>query len=185
MPATNNRPGGKTSRRIPIGIELRMRKSRTWREGSAPILIGALIFSLITVPAWPQATQDFSGVWKQDNNRCQPKRTGDVTLQIKQNGAELLVETTISRDPMNSRHAVQKYTTDGKMSVSTGADGDEFHTSVIWKDSSLVFSIEEHEEGRILRSRETWSLTDDGATLQKTRERADGEKQILIFRRQQ
>jgi hypothetical protein len=78
---------------------------------------------------------------------------------------------------------VQKYTTDGKVSVSTGADGDEFHTSMVWKDSSLVFSIEEHEEGRILRSRETWSLIDNGATLQRTRESLDGEKQILIFHR--
>ena len=52
---------------------------------------------------------------------------------------------------------MQRYTTDGKVSMSTGADGDEFHTSVVWKESSLVFSIEEHEDGRILLSRETWT----------------------------
>jgi hypothetical protein len=45
-------------------------------------------------------------------------------------------------------------------------------TSVIWKDSSLFLSIEEHEDGQILRSKETWSLTENGA------------KQILFFGRQ-
>ncbi len=150
-----------------------------------PIFIGILVLSTAAAVAWAQATPDFSGVWKQDNDRCQPKRNGDVTLRIDRRDAELTVETSISRNSASSRHAVQKYTTDGKVSVSTGADGDEFHTSVVWKDSSLVFSIEEHEDGRILQSNETWSLIEDGATLERIRERANGEKQTLFFRRQQ
>jgi hypothetical protein len=124
-------------------------------------------------------------VWKQDNDRCQPKRSGDVTLRIEQHSPELTIETSISHGSVSSGHAVQKYTTDGKVSVSTGADGDEFHTSIVWKDSSLVFTTEEHEAGRILHSQETWSLIENGATLQRTRERQNGEKQILIYRRQQ
>jgi hypothetical protein len=147
--------------------------------------MGAVIVSAITATSWAQAAPDFSGVWKQDNDRCQPKRSGDVTLRIEQSGAELAVETSISRGSQNPRHEVQKYTTDGKVSVSTGADGDEFHTSLTWKDASLVFSIEEHEEGRILESRETWSLIDNGATIERIREHSDGEKQILYFRREQ
>jgi hypothetical protein len=67
--------------------------------------------------------------------------------------------------------------------VSTGADGDEFKTSVVWKDSRLVFSIEEHEDGRILQSKETWSVIEDGATLERIREHPNGEKQTLFFRR--
>jgi hypothetical protein len=55
--------------------------------------------------------------------------------------------------------------------------------SVVWKDSSLVFSIEEHEDGRILLSKETWSVIEDGATLERIRERPNGEKQTLFFRR--
>jgi len=78
---------------------------------------------------------------------------------------------------------MQKYTTDGKVSVSTGADGDEFNTSIVWRDSSLVFSIEEHEDGRILQSKETWSVIEEGATLERIRERPNGEKQILFFHR--
>jgi hypothetical protein len=138
----------------------------------------------MTVAAWPQTIPDFSGVWKQDNDRCQPKRSGDVTLHIEHHDPVLTVETSISHGSQNSRHAVQKYTTDGKVSVSTGADGDEFHTSIIRKDSSLFFTIEEHEDGRILQSQEIWSLIENGATLQRIRERPNGEKQILIYRRQ-
>lgn len=147
------------------------------------IFLGIVLLSTAAAVAWPQGTPDFSGLWKQDNDRCQPKRNGDVTLRIEHHAAEFTVGTSISRNSASSRHAVQKYTTDGKVSMSTGADGDEFNTSVVWKDSSLVFSIEEHEDGRILQSKETWSVIEDGATLERIRERPNGEKQTLFFRR--
>jgi hypothetical protein len=144
-----------------------------------------LLLAAMTVAGWSQTMPDFSGQWNQDNDRCQPKRTGDVTLHIEHHDPEFTVETSISHGSLSPRHAVQKYATDGRASVSTGADGDEFHTSVVWKDSSLVFTIEEHEAGRILHSQETWSLIENGATLQRTRERPDGQKEILFYRRQQ
>jgi hypothetical protein len=151
-----------------------------------PALVRIALFAIFAAGAAAYAqTPDFSGQWKQDNNRCEPKRSGDVTLRIEHREPALTVETTIFRGAESSRHAVQNYTTDGKVSVSTGADGDEFHTSVVWKDASLVFSIEEHEDGRVLRSTETWSVADSGASLQRIRERPDGEKQVLVYRRQQ
>ena len=147
------------------------------------IFLGILLLSTAAAVAWSQGTRDFSGLWKQDNDRCQPKRNGDLTLRIEHHDPELTVETSISRNSASSQHAVQKYTTDGKFSVSTGADGDEFKTSVKWKDSSLVFSIEERENGRILQSKETWLVIEEGATLERIRERPNGEKQTLFFRR--
>jgi hypothetical protein len=146
--------------------------------------VAALILSL-SAAAWTQTEPEFSGAWKQDNDRCQPGRRGDVTLRIEQHGLELTVESTVSHQPDTPRHAVQNYTTDGKVSVSTGIDGDEFHTSVVSKDAALIFSIEEHEDGRILQSQEKWSLIESGATLERTRTRPDGEKQILIYKRLQ
>ena len=160
-----------------------MRKRQNSIHLWAQICLGILVLSGAPVTAWAQTAPNFSGLWKQDNDRCQPKRNGDVTLRIEHHDPELTVETLISRNSRNSRHAVQKYTTDGIVSVSTGADGDEFHTSVVWKDASLVFSIEEHEDGRILLSNETWSVIEDGATLERIREGDDGKKQILFFRR--
>jgi len=146
-------------------------------------IYAAVVFFMLAPVAWTQKTPDFSGLWKQDNDRCLPKRNGGVTLRIEHHDLELTVETSISRSFASPRHAIQKYTTDGKVSVSTGADGDQFNTFVVWKDSGLVFSIEEHEDGRILQSKETWLVIDEGATLEKIRERPNGEKQTLFFRR--
>lgn len=166
-----------------IERELRMRQTK--ESHYVRICLGMLLFSAITATAWAQTAPDFSGLWKQDNDRCLPKRGGDVMLRIDHHDPELTIETSISHGPVNSRHAIQKYTTDGRASISTGADGDEFHTAVAWKGSSLVFSIEEHEGGRILLSTETWSLVENGATLQRIRERPDDEKQTLFYQRQQ
>jgi len=99
-----------------------------------------------------------------------PPRKGDVTLRIEHRDPGLIVETTVQRSSGPSRHALQRYSTDGKATVSTGADGDEFHTSIVWNGPSLVFSIEEHEDGRILLSKETWSMIENGAALQRVRE---------------
>jgi hypothetical protein len=120
-----------------VRIELRMRTCGKSANCWVRVLLCTLMLAAIPVAARAHTGPDFSGLWTQENDRCQPKRSGDVTVRI---------------------------------SISTGTDGDEFHTSVIWKDSSLVFSIEEHEDGRILQSKETWSLIEDA---QRFRERAN------------
>jgi hypothetical protein len=146
-----------------------------------------LVPILILTPAGicSQPNPDFSGTWKLSGERSTPKRTGNTTLHIDDHDPKLTVETTIIRDPGAPRHAVQRYTTDGKVSISTGADGDEFHTSIIRENRSLVFSIEEHEDGRVILSRETWTLIENGAALERVREGAQGdsEKQTLIYLR--
>ncbi len=119
------------------------------------------------------ANPNFSGTWKQ---------SGNVTLHIDHHDPDLTVETTILRDSAPPRHASQHYTTDGKTSISTGADGDEFHTSIVWSGQSLVFSVEEHEAGRIILSSETWTLIENGAALERCRER-NGSKQTMIYLR--
>jgi hypothetical protein len=156
--------------------------SRILVFSSLRVFLCSFLLATAAAVAWSQAKPNFSGLWKQDNDRCKPKRNGDVTLRIDHHDSELNVESWISRASVNPRHAVQKYTTDGQVSVSTGADGDDFHTSVVWKDSSLVFSIEEHEDGHVLQSKETWSVIEQGATLERIRERPNGEMQTLFFR---
>jgi hypothetical protein len=165
-------------------FELHTRKNNQLTHRRIRICLNILfLLSTMAVTARAQSAPGFSGLWKQDNDRCQPKRTADVTLRIEHYEPKLTVETSISRNSRNSRHAVQKHTTDGMVSVSTGADGDEFHTSVVRKNASLVFSIEEHEDGLILLSNETRSVIEGGATLERIRESDDGKKQILFFRR--
>jgi hypothetical protein len=142
------------------------------------------LLAALTIPLGGRADTrpDFSGTWKQSNERCRPKRTGEVTLRIDHQDPWLTVETTILHGSAPPRHAIQRYTTDGKVSVTTGADGDEFHTSVTWSGPSLAFAVEEHEEGRILLSKETWTLMENGSVLQRVRRRSDnGEEQTLVF----
>jgi hypothetical protein len=167
-----------------LGCKSSMKNNKDFHRGCMRIALSLLLLFVIPLSARPQAQPDFSGIWKQDNDRCQPKRSGEVTLRIEHHGPELKVETSILRGAQTPRRALQRYTTDGKVSVSTGADGDKFHTSAIWKGSELVFSIEEHEDGHILLSKETWSLIEDGATLRRIRERPDGERQTLLYRRE-
>jgi len=107
------------------------------------------------------------------------------SLHIERHGAELVVETSIAHASPRSRCAVQKCTIDEEVSASTGADGDEFLTRVIRRGSSLVFTIEEHENGHIFHSQETWSLIEKSAALERIRERPNGKKQILFNRRRQ
>ena len=122
---------------------------------------------------------DFTGIWKQNNKQCSPKRTGDVTLSIQHRDPQLLVETTSKGRA--AKHALQRYTTDGLESKSTGADGDEFHSRAVWKDGSLIFDIIEIEDGKRLKSTEIWSLTDGGMTLRRVRRTEKSGEQTLIY----
>jgi len=154
------------------------------------MFLGLLLAIVVTSPGiCSQPNSDFSGIWRQSNERSTPKRMVDVTLHIDHRDPELTVETTILRGSAAHRHAVQRYSTDGKVSISTGADGDEFHTSIVWNGQSLIFSVEEHENGRVLLSKETWTLIENGAVLQTVREGANTSsdragKQTIIYLRE-
>jgi len=124
---------------------------------------------------------DFSGTWKQSNEQSSPKRTGDVTLRIEHRDPELVVETTSKG--LIARHALQRYTTDGKESKSIGADGDEFHSIVVWNDGTLAFDIVEIEDGKRLKSTELWTLTDGGMSLKRVRRTEKSGEQTLIYLR--
>jgi hypothetical protein len=153
------------------------------------ILFSLAAFCLAPAVIGQASSPNFSGTWKQSNERCEPKKNGDVLRRIEQHGPDLIVETTVSRSDRTHRHALQRYKIGGKVSVSTGADGDEFHTSVVWQDSALVFSIEEHEDGKIILSREVWSLIEKNSVLQIDREinwtkSKEAGKQLIVFTRQ-
>jgi hypothetical protein len=132
-----------------------------------------------------QSHPDFSGEWRQDNEHSQPPRAGNVTLKIVHHDPDLSVETSILRTGRPNQHAIERYKTDGTESTSTGADGDQFASRVVWSGQALAFSIVEHEDGRTLVSSETWSLIDQGRTLERRRTRANAAtQQVILYRRQ-
>jgi hypothetical protein len=122
---------------------------------------------------------DFSGSWKQSNEQCSPKRTGEVILKIEHRDPELTVETTSKG--LIARHGLQRYTTNGLESKSTGADGDEFHSIAVWKDETLAFEIIEIEDGKRLKSTEIWSLIEGGRSLKRVRRTEKTGEQTLIY----
>jgi hypothetical protein len=134
--------------------------------------LALLGFAAVQVP-------DFSGNWKQNNEQCSPKRSGDVTLRIQHRDPELVVETTSKG--LIGRHALQRYTTDGVEGISTGADGDEFRSTVVWKDGALAFDIIEIEDSKRLRSAEVWTLIDGGNGLKRVRRAEKSGEQTLIY----
>jgi hypothetical protein len=86
--------------------EPQMKSRRKWMHRSLRICFILFQLTAVTALARPQATPDFSGLWEQDNDRCQPKRTGDVRLHIEHHGAELVVETSIAHaSPPSARPA--------------------------------------------------------------------------------
>jgi hypothetical protein len=54
------------------------------------LLIVIAAFSLLA----ESPLTDFSGTWKQNNEQCSPRRTGDLTLKIKHRDPDLVVRTT-------------------------------------------------------------------------------------------
>jgi hypothetical protein len=80
-----------------------------------------------------------------------------------------------------TRHALQRYTTDGAESKSKGADGDDFQSTVVWKDGTLVFYITEIEGGKRLKSTDIWSLIGGGERLKRVRHTEKAGDQTLIY----
>jgi hypothetical protein len=144
-----------------------------------------LTMFLAVSSALAEAAPNFTGTWKLSGEQCEPKRPGDVTLLIDHRHPVLTITTRLRKASSGMHEAIQRYSTDGKVSVSTGIDGDEFHTSIVSNKDGLIFDVEEHEDGRIIVSRESWTFTDVGATIGRVRDRpASNEKQIFIYLRQ-
>lgn len=151
---------------------------------SLRICFNLFLLTVVTAVARPQATPDFSGLLEQDNDRCQPKRSGDVTLRIEHHSAELVAETSIAHASPHSRRAVQKYTIMEKS---------RYQQERTETNSTPGVSVEVQAWSSLSRSMRTATfsirrrrgLIEMSATLERIRERPNGGKQILFYRRRQ
>ena len=124
-------------------------KRRTEEVNASLVDIWFILFLLtvITAVARPQATPDFSGLWEQDNDRCQLKRIGDVPLHTEHHGASLSRSmktdaVSIRRRGGPSSKRVQRLrgfanasTEKSKSSIDAGNPPDEH----LWSKSQLFY----------------------------------------------
>ena len=162
--------------------ESQMKSRRKWMHRSLRTCFILFQLTAVTAVARPQATPDFSGLWEQDNDRCQPKRTGDVTLHIEHHGAELVVETHRLHMPRRAPGAHCRNTRSMEKSRYQQERTETNSTPGLSVEAQAWSSL---SDGHILHSQETWSLIEKSATLERIRERPNGEKQILFYRRRQ
>src|SRR5260370_2116954 len=98
-----------------------------------------LIWTCCFTPCLPLSAEtrpDYSGVWRQINDRCVPKpkdKHASYRLVIEQNGAMLRLGITTNKGSLHLDYAVA-----GKELVYTRLDGDQFHTKVQSDRSTLI-----------------------------------------------
>jgi hypothetical protein len=120
---------------------------------------------------------DFSGVWQQDVSRSVPQRKskGAREMKIQQIGRILTIKITTNTNK-GTQSLDLKYEIGGQELIYTGLDGDEFHTKVRWDGESLVFDTVEHERGRQIMSKQTWTLVNGGAVLREVKQVPEAEE---------
>ncbi len=154
---------------------------------SAPIIYLALLFlSSYSLPgsgmnARVETRLEMAGTWQQNNERCIPpprNKSYSYKMTVELSDNTLRVHIT-SNNGHGERQSDFTYEIGGKELVYIGADGDEFHSAVHWEGDALVFDIVEHERGRLIRSRDTWTLIDSGKSLQRVRESPDERSKVV------
>jgi hypothetical protein len=124
----------------------------------------ALVFSFAAIAALGQATPDFTGHWgEQTSSKVQRE------LEVQQKGQDLRVKTVVT-DSSGTRNLEVRYAIGGPATIYKGLDGDEFHTSVRWDTSSLLFDTIELEDSKRIPQKVVWTLSADGNTLRVDRQ---------------
>lgn len=114
---------------------------------------------------------NLSGTWQQNNERCiPPPRNKAYAYKMTVDASDKTLRVRITaNNGRGERKLDLTYDIGGKELVHTGLDGDEYHSKVSWDRDLLVFAIVEHERGRLITSRETWTLIDSGNSLQRVK----------------
>ena len=148
------------------------------------MLRAALLLVISAIEVCAQAHPDFSGKWRQVNERCLPppkNKAYNYQAAIEQKGNLLIVDmTTLGSSAHGELHLT--YEIGGKETVYIGLDHDEFHARAHWESDSLVFDIQEHERGKVNETIETWTLIEDGHSLKRVRnEKESGDLHLRTY----
>src|SRR5258708_20032782 len=133
-------------------------------------VLGAILALVASLAVATDSKTDFSGTWKENMEKgTAPKGSGTTSYmnKIEQKGDTLKVVTTTGGS--RGERTYERTYVIGKEDKHTGSDVDEFTTITRWEGKSLVFETSDRERGDTITSKETWTLSDDGKTLTKTR----------------
>jgi hypothetical protein len=124
----------------------------------------AIVFWFAAIAAFGRTTPDFTGHWREQTNSKVQRE-----LEVKQKGQNLRVKTVVTNSS-GTRNLEVKYAIGGPATIYKGLDSDEFHTSVRWDTSNLIFDTIEHEGLIEIPQKAVWTLSADGNTLQVDRQ---------------
>lgn len=129
------------------------------------------------------AAGSWQGHWVQNNQRSVPPRHGSSALRmdVELNGSVLKVHME-SKGGRGDRKLDVKYELGGPETVYTGLDGDEFHAQAKLAGDEIVFTVVEHEDGKLIPYTETWTLMDSGESLQRVK-LSGGKKTTTVLER--
>ncbi len=137
-------------------------------------LIAILPLALLQAAASPAAA-DWSGHWQENNQRSVPPPRSKVhvfRMNVDLQGSSLHVHSIVNNGH-GERELDLTYELGGKEIVYTGTDGDECHSKAQLAGDEIVFTVVEHERGRLIPFTETWTLLDGGKSLQRVKVGSD------------
>src|ERR1051325_2331291 len=135
-------------------------KGRPMKQVRFTLFAMAFLFSL---PGNAQETTDFSGVWQMDLSRSdsahQAVPIGPVTLIIKQNAAELSIETRRAQKGKSaSSTETLTFKLDGSENTIVGNYGVQVQAKAHWDGMKLITETERNVEGSTVTTMHVFSL---------------------------
>jgi len=131
--------------------------------------LSAMAF-VLSLQGSAQDTPDFSGVWHMDPSRSESAHQavpiGTVTLILKQNTAELTVETrsTQKGKPATSSETLT-FKLDGSETSVAGNSGAQIQTKAHWNGAKLITETSRNIQGSTVTTMHVFSLDASGTEL--------------------
>ncbi|MEI9972558.1 MAG: hypothetical protein WDO73_11170 [Ignavibacteriota bacterium] len=131
-----------------------------------------IVAGLMVTSALAQPKPDFSGTWKTAESSDQNSHIERIVHQnpnLSLNSQIRFVNSRLSGGSSDNF----TYVIDGVERPSTAGNGAQFWRTNSWEGSTLVFLTVRKDGYHVVVTREVWSLSDDGNTLNKAKRVVD------------
>ena len=133
-------------------------------------LVLSAIVLLLSLQASDPEVSEFSGVWQMDPSRSESAHQavpiGPVTLVIKQNAAEVSIETRRGqRHKRGISSETLTYRLDGSENSTAGNSGVQIKAKAHWEGTKLITETERNVQGSTVTTVNVFSLDASGKEL--------------------